>query len=408
MSHAHNRSSGGKRRAARNGPHHVIVARGDSIRSFAVRPLSVVLAGVLAIAVVSGSLTVAALAVFKNDSQITAAAEQNRIRQQYELQLADLHRQMDALVSRQLVERELLNNQVAELVDRQGELIERQQLLTGLATDALAAGIDVLPMLAPLPRANPLRSPETEGGIGGPIDPVTTDATNVGPQAAVSHSDALAAVEMTADWVAETQLDALAILADAINDRTDELASLLRQLGYSPAGDGVGGPFVPAFGAEEIDLVTGDLAELEQLQAFARELPLARPLAQLQVTSGFGRRLDPFLGESAIHTGVDFRASSGTSVMATGPGIVTEADVSGGYGKMVEIDHGNGITTRYAHLSSILVDVGDQVTTGTVIGRAGSTGRSTGPHLHYEIRRNDTPFDPMPHLRTGPQIVDLL
>jgi murein DD-endopeptidase MepM/ murein hydrolase activator NlpD len=214
---------------------------------------------------------------------------------------------------------------------------------------------------------------------------------------------------MTADWVAETQLDALALLADAIGDRTDELASLLRQLGYSPAGDGgVGGPFVPAFGAAEIDLVNGELAELEQLQAFARGLPLARPLSQLQVTSGFGQRLDPFLGESAVHTGVDFRAPSGTSVMATGPGVVTEADVNGGYGKMVEIDHGNGVTTRYAHLSSILVDIGDVVTTGTIVGRAGSTGRSTGPHLHYEIRRNDTPFDPMPHLRTGPRIVGLL
>jgi murein DD-endopeptidase MepM/ murein hydrolase activator NlpD len=408
MSHAHNRSSGGKKPAPSNGPHHVIIARGEAIRSFAIRPLSVVLAGIIVIGVVSGSLSVAALAIFKNDTQITAVAEQNRIRQQYELQMADLHRQMDALVSRQLVERELLNNQVAGLLDRQGQLIEQQQLLTGLATDALAAGIDVLPMLAPLPRANPLRATEVEGGIGGPIDPVTTGATEIGPQAAVSHSDALAAVEMTADWVAETQLDALALLADAIADRTDELASLLRQLGYSPAGDAVGGPFVPAFGAEEIDLVTDELADLEDLQAFARALPLARPLAQLEVTSSFGRRLDPFLGESAVHTGVDFRAASGTSVLATGPGIVTEADVNGGYGKMVEVDHGNGITTRYAHLSSILVNIGDTVTTGMIVGRAGSTGRSTGPHLHYEIRRNDTPFDPMPHLRTGPQIVDLL
>jgi len=410
MSHANTRLAGGKDRAPLNGPHHVIIARGDRIRSFAVRPLSIILAGVLAIAVIGASVAIAALSFF-NDDTAEAIAEQGRIRQDYESQLADMHRQMDALLSRQLVERELLNSQVAELIVRQNELIERQQLLTGLANDALAAGIDVLPMLAPIPEANPLRGAGGEtAGIGGPIDPMTTGATELGPQAALPHSDALATVETAADWVAETQLDALALLADAITDRSDELASLLRNLGYAPdtVDGGVGGPFEPAFSEEDIGTVTAELGELEQLQAFARNLPLARPLPLIEVTSSFGWRRDPFLGETALHTGSDFRATAGTSVRATGPGIVTIAEVSGGYGKMVEIDHGNGITTRYAHLSSILVEVDDFVQTGMVIGRVGSTGRSTGPHLHYEIRRNDNPFDPMPHIRTGAEIAELL
>ena len=410
MSHTKSRSAGGKDRALRNGPHHIIIARGDKIRSFAVRPLSIVTGTILTIGVISGSLTIAAISFLKEDSQIAAAVQLTQTRQNYELQLADLQRQMDTLISRQLVEREVLNNQVAELLDRQGQLIERQQLLTGLANDALAAGIDVLPMLAPVPLANPLRNATGEpNGVGGPIDPTITGATEPGPQAAISHADALVTVEVTANWLAESQLDALALLASTISGRADELASLLQTLGYTPnASFAVGGPFEPAFGEEQLDLVTNELGELEQLQDFARSLPIGQPLAQLDLSSSFGRRLDPFLGESAMHTGADFRAPNGISVTATGPGIIVGAAVSGGYGKMVEIDHGGGLTTRYAHLSSILVDVGDVVQTGTIVGRVGSTGRSTGPHLHYEIRRDGTATNPMPHLLTGAEIAKLL
>ena len=109
-----------------------------------------------------------------------------------------------------------------------------------------------------------------------------------------------------------------------------------------------------------------------------------------------------------MHTGVDLRAASGTIVSATGPGTVIRASTNGGYGKMVEIDHGNGVTTIYAHLSSIAVRVGQTVTVGQTVGRAGSTGRSTGPHLHYEVNRDDRPIDPMPYLRTGAEIAALL
>jgi murein DD-endopeptidase MepM/ murein hydrolase activator NlpD len=102
-----------------------------------------------------------------------------------------------------------------------------------------------------------------------------------------------------------------------------------------------------------------------------------------------------------MHTGIDFRAPSGTPARATAPGKVVEADWVGGYGNMVEIDHGNGLTTRYAHLSSVEVDVGQTVTKGQVIGRVGSTGRSTGPHLHYETRLDGDPMDPMRFVRAG-------
>ncbi len=109
---------------------------------------------------------------------------------------------------------------------------------------------------------------------------------------------------------------------------------------------------------------------------------------EIDKTSPFGVRIDPFVHEAAMHTGMDFRGDVGDPIHATAAGTVTKAGWDGGYGQMVEIDHGNGLATRYGHLSEIDVAVGDKVRIGQVIGRLGSTGRSTGPHLHYETRIN--------------------
>jgi murein DD-endopeptidase MepM/ murein hydrolase activator NlpD len=126
------------------------------------------------------------------------------------------------------------------------------------------------------------------------------------------------------------------------------------------------------------------------------------------VTSGFGIRMDPFLGRPAMHTGLDLRAAAGDPVHATAAGRVVTAGWSGGYGNMVEIDHGHGLSTRYGHLSKILVSVGDKVGIGQVIGRVGSTGRSTGPHLHYETRVDDEAVDPHKFLRAGVRLSGFL
>jgi murein DD-endopeptidase MepM/ murein hydrolase activator NlpD len=411
MSRAHNRVPHGKNRNNR-GPHHVIIARGDKVRSFALRPGRLVAAVLATILVVSGALAAAGYFFLRDDLQVTSIAAQNDLRQQYERRIADLNRQMESLVSRNLVETSTLNEQVATLSDRQNELLQRQQMLTGLANEALAAGIDVLPMLAPIPVANPRREevPPPTDGVGGPVDPMTTGATDTDrPQtnAGVPPEQVLAAIDATANWVDESQQDALATLADAIAERTDQLASALRSLGYS-AGVAEGGPLVPIEGPVDFAAVSQDLDAFTQLQDFARTLPLGQPLTTMNVTSNFGRRVDPFVGTIAMHTGVDLAAVSGTPVHATGAGTVVIASYNGGYGNEVKIDHGNGITTIYGHMSRILVRVGDTVGTGDIIGRVGSTGRSTGPHLHYEIRRNDQPFDPMPHMRTGAQIAGLL
>jgi murein DD-endopeptidase MepM/ murein hydrolase activator NlpD len=119
------------------------------------------------------------------------------------------------------------------------------------------------------------------------------------------------------------------------------------------------------------------------------------------VTSGFGYRADPFLGRLALHPGVDLAEAYGAEIHAAASGRVVHAGPAGGYGNMVEIDHGNGLATRYAHMSETLVEEGQEVAKGAVLGRLGSTGRSTGPHLHYEVRVDGEPVDPERYLRAG-------
>ncbi len=118
-----------------------------------------------------------------------------------------------------------------------------------------------------------------------------------------------------------------------------------------------------------------------------------------QVTGSFGERIDPFNGEGAFHSGVDIGSSYGAKIIAPADGVVSIVDTMGGYGKTIMIDHGNGISTRYGHLSGFAVTPGQKVQRGDLIGYVGESGRSTGPHLHYEVRINDTPVNPYKYLR---------
>jgi murein DD-endopeptidase MepM/ murein hydrolase activator NlpD len=118
-----------------------------------------------------------------------------------------------------------------------------------------------------------------------------------------------------------------------------------------------------------------------------------------QITGSFGERIDPFNGEGAFHSGVDISSSYGQPVIAPADGVVEFADFLGGYGRMIVLDHGHAITTRYGHLSGVAVVAGQSVHRGDTIGYVGLTGRSTGPHLHYEVRINDTPVNPHKYLR---------
>jgi murein DD-endopeptidase MepM/ murein hydrolase activator NlpD len=180
----------------------------------------------------------------------------------------------------------------------------------------------------------------------------------------------------------------------------------------SPTSSPQGGPFVPVqFGpdssafAREFAQVQEAVLATDRLRRVLPRVPLRKPLpGALEVTSGFGVRVDPFLGRAAMHTGIDLRDEYGAPVRATAAGRIVTAGWNGGYGNMVEIEHGNGIATRYGHLSSITVHDEDTVEVGTIIGRIGSTGRSTGPHLHYEVRVDDEALDPTRFLRAGAKL----
>ena len=130
-------------------------------------------------------------------------------------------------------------------------------------------------------------------------------------------------------------------------------------------------------------------------------IPSVQPVDKLHFTSNFGIRSDPFVGSARMHSGVDIPGAIGTPIYATADGTVAHADRKGAYGKLVELDHGKGIATRYGHLSSILVQPGSRVVRGQMIGLMGSTGRSTGSHLHYEVRIDNHAVNPVPFLTTA-------
>ncbi len=155
-----------------------------------------------------------------------------------------------------------------------------------------------------------------------------------------------------------------------------------------------------AFRAGVVD-TTESLNDLAMVVKALNSVPLDGPLATSEVSSGFGGRPDPFTEEAAFHSGIDFSAAKGSDVFATAPGIVVFAGPRGAYGNTVEIDHGYGIRTRYGHLSKISVPIGFELERGAIIGKVGSTGRSTGPHVHYEVWYDNAVRDPGKFIRAG-------
>lgn len=236
----------------------------------------------------------------------------------------------------------------------------------------------------------------------------------------------LATVTAKLDRVERLQINSVGMIAAVAQRNSAQLRAALAQTGLNleklsaprrtvkdgrtrGEGPAVGGPFVPLkidpngtpF-EREVARLQDQIVTADRIRQVLPYIPLRRPLSSVaDVTSPFGGRADPFFGRAAMHTGVDLREPYGAPVLATAAGKVTSAGPNGGYGNMVEVDHGNGITTRYGHMSAVLVSEGQWVEAGTVVGRLGSTGRSTGAHLHYEVRIDDDPVDPMRFMRAG-------
>ncbi len=206
--------------------------------------------------------------------------------------------------------------------------------------------------------------------------------------------------------------------------RADRLRLAFRMAGLSPSsfaeGAGsLGGPLIESKDpralaavldvdddfAVRIQRAARDLSEAKALAAAANDLPLARPTTNAQQTSGFGVRFDPFTRRPAYHSGLDFSGGYATPIYSTGPGVVSYVGQRSGYGNVVEIDHGRGLKTRYAHLSGFSVQRGQRVAIGQRIASMGSTGRSTGTHLHYEVWVNGRAQNPGRFLKAGQYVL---
>ncbi|RVQ67873.1 M23 family metallopeptidase [Croceicoccus ponticola] len=209
-------------------------------------------------------------------------------------------------------------------------------------------------------------------------------------------------------------VEGLTRLADR---RAAQAESAIRTLGLDPKAItrnadrfAMGGPFEAfASGDRGIDprfeKLGLSLARMSALERGLQGIPNVLPASIDMISSGFGFRRDPFNGHSAMHQGLDFRGPVGTPIHATAKGKVSFVGWKGGYGKVVEISHGNGLMTRYAHMSKFKARIGDPVAAGDVVGLIGSTGRSTGPHLHFEVRINNRAVNPRPMLEKGASLL---
>lgn len=184
-----------------------------------------------------------------------------------------------------------------------------------------------------------------------------------------------------------------------------------QQAGRSRGGQG--GPFIPLDNKssetsgpveESLYRLNAQMDRLGELQKLLVNLPIDTPLKQFDLNSGFGVRRDPFTGQYAQHLGLDMGADLKTPVMATGEGKVVYAGWKGLYGRVVEVDHGMGLVTRYAHMNRILVREGDKVIRGTALGQLGCSGRCSGPHVHYEVLHNGKPINPLKFLKAGSDV----
>jgi murein DD-endopeptidase MepM/ murein hydrolase activator NlpD len=252
------------------------------------------------------------------------------------------------------------------------------------------------------------------------------------PGAAAALTPVINQAVMTSDKNPAHMVDTVRISQEKLLDaadtfaksRADRLRLAFRLAGlaptaYMPKGDALGGPLIETKDpralaavldvdesfADRIQHAATDMSEAHALEQAAQTLPFAKPTVGTQQTSGFGVRTDPFTEGPAFHSGLDFAGGPMTPIHATAPGVVAFTGVRSGYGNTVEIDHGRGFKTRYAHLAAISVSVGQQVAVGQRLGGMGSTGRSTGTHLHYEVWVNGRAQNPERFVKAGAYVL---
>lgn len=432
-------------------------SRGDARRRLRCSPLLLgVATGVFGLSLL-GVCSLGGRLIQRDDALTALATRQKQAQQAYENRIALLRQRVDELVGRQLLDQDSVEGKMQILVRRQAQLETRAAAVSQLVERALASGMTAIaratrsdpgaaargdligsasayaPTEAPAP-TQPKPQPAVEPyelRLNERAKPTPLPSSDDLPSAPAKRgsSAALAPAADPARPLAQRLQSLTARLENIARDQRQRLEGVMRpalkeaarlrgifELAGIPSSrylprarqgvaenDAVGGPFIStpdpgdAGGRFEKDLAVAQsaVATLDHLRRALPATPVRAPLAgPLQPTSSFGYRTDPFLGRPALHSGVDLRDSYGAPVRAAAGGVISVAGGRGGYGNMVEIDHGDGMSTRYGHLSEINVSQGEPVKPGAVIGRVGSSGRSTGPHLHYEVRIDGEAIDP--------------
>ena len=357
---------------------------------------------------------------FRQDVITRLIGREAKMQFAYEDRIADLRARIDRITSRQLLDQQQFQQKLNELKQRQATLERRSEEISGdvLTTNSLPSAHRRRPAHGGKATKS---SSYNESALAPPDSLARLDASDL-PQGTFSSAprskpggleDALGRISASLDKVAKRQSVALLHLEKHLDNKEKRMRSVLNELGVNilmtPAKADVGGPYDPLMpprpGASafdravyQVDLARAHIDRYEQALLY---VPVHKPLGVMEVTSPFGMRSDPFLGTPEMHTGIDLAGAIGEPVHATANGTVKRAGWDGGYGNLVEIDNGNGFFTRFGHLSQIDVKVGQKVKIGQVIGKIGSTGRSTGPHLHYETRVNGQAVNPEKFLQAG-------
>ncbi len=414
----------------------VFISR-DNTRTYTFSPLALFGGLTLFLTVSLGFLAATTYLVFRDDLFDLVRERNADMQQAYEDRIARLRSEIDRISSRQILDSVAMDDKVEKIMSAQQGIADRQRAVGALIDKARSIGlIDGRNEAVPADKRASLDTDEVTGSVNAYADagranridrqfdaltatPAKTDSSKTALRTADGKPDFKAISGHLAAIDAE-QAKAVESIADAVNSRVNAAVEVMADVGLqakvpdsqADSQDAVGGPYIPIGGAQALSAAMQEADQafnrIELVKAEAARLPLIRPMPGGEMTSNFGSRRDPFLGSLAFHAGIDFRSPTGTDIRPTAPGVVTVAGWSGGYGNMVEVDHGNGVTTRYGHMSRIIAQVGDKVTRDTVIGEVGSTGRSTGPHLHYETRINGVALNPINYINAGNKLASLL
>ena len=366
------------------------------------------------------TVTTATYFAFRDDVLTRLIAREADMQFGYEDRIAELRAQVDRISSRQLLDQEQYEHKLDQILRRQAALESRAATLSGLPETAATGSIRP-PARSEPPRSGSMKpSPINDTGtLAAPVDrdarlETRFSAARLALKTSGGVDGMLTRLTASLDRVEARQAAALNSLEENYDTKARRIRGVLSEIGVdatkiAASASGTGGPFVAArLPAEasaferQVHRVGIARAQFDRLTRTLGSVPLRKPVTgEIDLSSAYGVRIDPFIRAPAMHTGLDFRGETGEPVRVTANGTVTTAGWSGGYGRMVEVDHGNGFATRYGHLSAIDVQVGQTLKIGQIVGRLGSTGRSTGPHLHYETRIGGEAIDPQKFLRAG-------